>query len=175
MFTLAISCLTTSNLPWFMDLTFWVHMQYCSFQDQTLLPSPVTSTTGQCFCFGLASSFLLELSPLFCGSILGIYRPREFIFQCCIFLPFHIVHGVLNTRILKWFAIPFFSGPHFVRTLHHDLSVLGGSWSTGLLRVGHNWVNEQHIYIPCLVAQSYLTVWDPLDCSPPGFPVHGIF
>ena len=30
-FTLAI-CLTTSNLPWFMDLTFQLPMQYCSFQ-----------------------------------------------------------------------------------------------------------------------------------------------
>ena len=30
MFTLAISCLTTSNLPWFMDLIFQVPMQYCS-------------------------------------------------------------------------------------------------------------------------------------------------
>ena len=30
MFTLAISCLTTSNLPWLMDLTFQVSMQYCS-------------------------------------------------------------------------------------------------------------------------------------------------
>ena len=29
-------------------------------------------------------------------------------------------------RILKWFAIPFSRGPRFVRTLHHDLSVLGG-------------------------------------------------
>ena len=30
MFTLAISYLTTSNLPWFMDLTFQVPMQYYS-------------------------------------------------------------------------------------------------------------------------------------------------
>ena len=42
-FTLAVSCLTTSNLPWLMDLTFQVPMQYCSLQHQTLLPSPVTS------------------------------------------------------------------------------------------------------------------------------------
>ena len=42
------------------------------------------------------------------------------------FLPFHPVHGVLKPRILKWFAIPFSSGLHFVRILHHDLSVLGG-------------------------------------------------
>ena len=29
-------------------------------------------------------------------------------------------------RILWWFAIPSSSGPRFVRTLHYDLSVLGG-------------------------------------------------
>ena len=31
-----------------------------------------------------------------------------------------------NDRILKWFAIPFSSGPHSVRPLHHDPPVLGG-------------------------------------------------
>ena len=36
------------------------------------------------------------------------------------FLPFDTVHGVLKARIQKWFAIPFSSGRHFVRTLHHD-------------------------------------------------------
>ena len=61
MFTLAISCLTTSNLPWFMDLTFQVPVQYCSLQHQTLLLSLVTSTAGYCFCFGSIPSFFLEL------------------------------------------------------------------------------------------------------------------
>ena len=60
-FTLVISYLTTSNLPWFMDLTFRVPMQCCSLQHQTLLPSPVTSITGCCFCFGSIPSFFLEL------------------------------------------------------------------------------------------------------------------
>ena len=44
-----------------MDVTFQVPMQYCSLWHQTLLPSPVTSTTGSCFCFGSVSSFFLEL------------------------------------------------------------------------------------------------------------------
>ena len=57
---------------------------------------------------------------------MGIYRPGEFIFQCHIFLPFYTVHGVLKATILKWFAIPFSSGPCFVRILHNDSSVLGG-------------------------------------------------
>ena len=105
MFTPAISCLTTSYLPWFMDLTFQVPMEYCSLQHQTLLPSPVTSATGCCFCFGSASSFPLELF-LHC-TILGTYWPGEFIFQYHIFFSFHTIHGVLKARILKWFAIPF--------------------------------------------------------------------
>ena len=61
MLTLAISSLTTSNLRWFMDLTFQVPMQYCSLQHQNFFPSPVTYTTGCCFCFGFISSFFLEL------------------------------------------------------------------------------------------------------------------
>ena len=66
------------------------------------------------------------ISPLISSSILGTYQPGEFIFQCSLFLPFHTVHGVLKARILKWFAIPFSSGPRFVRTLHHNPSILGG-------------------------------------------------
>ena len=67
------------------------------------------------------------ISPLISSSILGIYRPGEFIFQCPIFLPFHIVHGVLKARILKWFAIAFSSGPHSVSKALIQFSVDGGS------------------------------------------------
>ena len=56
-----MACLTIFNLPWFIDLTFQVPMRYCSLQHQTLLPSPVSSTTGCCFCFGSIPSFFLEL------------------------------------------------------------------------------------------------------------------
>ena len=73
------------------------------------------------------------ISPLFSSTILGTYQSVEFIFQCPIFLLFQTVHGVLKARILKWFAIPFSRGPHFVRTLHHDLPVLGGPTRHGLV------------------------------------------
>ena len=36
----------------------------------------------------------------------------------CLF-PFHTVHGVLKAKTLKWFAIPFSSGPHCVRPVYH--------------------------------------------------------
>ena len=73
------------------------------------------------------------ISALFSSCILGTSQPGEFIFQCPIFLPFNTIHGVLKERILKWFAIPFSSGLHFVRTLHYDPPVLGGP-----TRMAHN-------------------------------------
>ena len=72
------------------------------------------------------------ISPLISSSILGTYRPGEFLFQYPIILPFHTVHGVLKARILKWFAILFSSG-HSVRLLHHDPSILGGLTRHGLV------------------------------------------
>ena len=57
------------------------------------------------------------ISPLISSSILCTYWPGEFLFQYPIILLFHTVHGVLKARILKWFAVPFSSGPHSVRIL----------------------------------------------------------
>ena len=74
-FTLAISCLTTSNSPWFMDLTCQVPVQYCSLQHQTLLLSPVTFITGHCFCFGSITYFFLEL--LLCSSPVAYWAPID--------------------------------------------------------------------------------------------------
>ena len=61
MFTLAISCLTTSNLPWFMDLTFQVPMQYCSYSIRLYFHHQSHPQLGVIFCFGSISSFFLEL------------------------------------------------------------------------------------------------------------------
>jgi len=61
MFNLAISCLTMSNLPWFMDLTFHVPKQCYSFQHWTFISPPDMSTIGHHFHFGPAASFFLEL------------------------------------------------------------------------------------------------------------------
>ena len=92
MYTLAISCLTISNLPWFMDLTFQVHVQYHSSQHQTLLPSAVTSTTGCWFYFGSTSSFFLELflhcSPVAYWAPIDLGSSFFCILSFCLFILF---------------------------------------------------------------------------------------
>ena len=152
MVTLAISCLTTSNLPWFMDLTFQVPMQYCCFWHQILLPSPVTSTARCCFCFGfVSSSFLESFFPLISSSILGTYRPGEFIFQCHVFLPFPTAHGGSQGKKTEVFAIPFSSGPRFVRTS----TMTHPSWVT-LHGMAHSFIELDKAVISLI---SFLWLW----------------
>ena len=100
LFTLAISCLTTSNFPWFVNLTFQVLMQYCSY-------SISHNHNWVLFLHWLCLLILFGvISPLFFNRILGTYWPGKFIFQCHTFLPFHTVHGVLKARILRWLPFP---------------------------------------------------------------------
>ena len=105
-FTLAISCLTTYNLPWFMDLTFQVPMQYCSLQHWTLLPSPVTSTTWYCLWFDSIPSFLLELflhwSPIVYGAPTDLGSSSFSILSVCLFILF-----MGFSRQEYWSGLPF--------------------------------------------------------------------
>ena len=119
-FNLVISCLTTTKLPWFVDLMSHVSMQYCSLQHQASLSPQGTSTTELVLLWpshSLLSGAVSSCPSLFPSSILNIFWPWGLIFYCHIFLPFYTVHGVLVEIILQWFPIPSSSGPHFVRTL----------------------------------------------------------
>ena len=131
MFTLAISCLITANLP--------IHApnilgSYAILFFTSLDFTSITSHIHSWVLFLLwLRIFILSgvISPLISSIILGAYSCGEFIFQCHIFLPFHTVHEVLKARILKRFVIPCSSGLCFVRTLHRGLSVLGGPTQHG--------------------------------------------
>src|SRR5574337_517908 len=80
-------------------------MKYCSLKDQTLLPSPVTSITGRCFCFGSVSSFFLELflhsSPVAYWAPTDLGSSSFSVLSFCLFILFMVF-----SRILKWFAVP---------------------------------------------------------------------
>ena len=100
-------------------------MQYFPSQHQTFLSPPVTSTLSTVFAW--LSLFIPSgaISLLFLGSILDTFQPERLIFPCHIFLPFQYCSWGLTARILEWFAIPFSTGPHFVRTLLHDPFIFG--------------------------------------------------
>ena len=143
MFILAISC-----WPCPFTLIHWLNIpdsyQYCSLQNQTLLLPPDTFTNELRFCFGPASSFFLELffhsSPVACWTHFTselIFSP--FILFFFLFSPFHTLYGVLEAKILEWFALPSSSGPHFAVTIHYDLSILCGS-------VWHRWLSASLSY-----------------------------
>ena len=116
-FTLAVSCLTTFNLPWFMDLTFQVPMQYCSLQHQTLLPSPVTSTTGCCFCFGFIPSFFLELFLHWCP--VAYWAPTILGSS-----PFSVLSFCLSVLFMGFSRQEYWSGLPFPSPVDHILSDL---------------------------------------------------
>ena len=128
MFTLANSCLTTSNLPWFMDLTFQVPMQYCFLQHQILFPSPVTSTTGCCFCFGSGLFILSQvISSLFSSSIQAPTDPGNSSFSVLTFCLFILFMG--STRQEYWSGFPF---PSPVDHILSELSPMTGQSGSGV-------------------------------------------
>ena len=84
MFILAISCLTTSNLPWFMDLTFQVPMQSCSLQHGVYFHHQSCSQLDFAFCFGSISSFFLHIGHLLTW---GVHLSVSFL-SFCLFILF---------------------------------------------------------------------------------------
>ena len=154
-FTLAISCLTTSNLPWFMDLTLQVPMQYCSLQHQTLLPSPVTSTTGFCFCFDSVSSFFLELflhsSPVACWTLIDRGSSSFSVLSFWLFLLF-----MGFTRQEYWSGLPF---PSPVGHILSELSIMICPSCVALHGVAHSFIELDEAVVHVIRLVSFLWWW----------------
>ena len=123
-FMLAVSCLTTSNLPLFLDLTFQVPIQYCSLQNRTLLLSPVTSTTRCCFCFGSIPSFFLELflhwSPVAYRAPTNLGSSFFSVLSFCLFILF-----MGFSRQKYWSGLPFPSPVDHILSDHSTMTRLG--------------------------------------------------
>ena len=110
----SLSCVQLFDIPWTVAYQAPPSMGFSRQEDWSgvPLPSPPSITSHiQNWALSLLwlHLFILSgvISPLISSSILGLYWPGEFIFQCPMFLLFHTVHGVLKARILQWFAISF--------------------------------------------------------------------
>ena len=165
MVTLVISCLTTSNLPWFMDLTFQVPKPNCCFRHRTLLPSPVTSTAGCCSCFAFVSSFLLESflhwSPVAYWAPTDLGSSSFSVISFCLFLLF-----MGFSRQDYWSGLPL---PSPVDHVLSDLSTMTHpSWlqwvRQGWLTVGIE-LDKAVVYVVSLVSFLWLCFSFCLPCE----------
>ena len=155
MFTLVISCLTTSNLPWFMDLTFQVPMQYCSLQHWTLLLSPVTSISGCCFFFGSMSSFFLELFLHWFP--VAFWPPTALGISSFSVLSFYLLIVFMGfSRQEYWSGLPFTS------PVNHILSELSTmthpSW-VALHSMAHSFIELDKAVVHMIRLVSFLWLW----------------
>ena len=83
-------------------------------------------------------------------------------------LPGSSVHGILQAKILEWVAIPFSRLLSWPR----DRTCVSCICRQILYCLSHQGSPERKW--KWTLFQSCLTLWDPMDCSPPGFSVHGI-
>ena len=154
-FTLVISCLTTSNLPWFMDLTFQVPMQYCSLQHWTF--SSITSHIHNWLVFLLwLYLFILSgvLSPLIRRSILGTFPPGEFIFTVVSFCLFILFMGF--SRQEDWSGSPF---PSPVDHILSELSTMTCPFCVALHCMAHSFIELDEAVVHVIRLVSFLWLW----------------
>ena len=155
MFTLAISCLTISNLPWFMDLTFQDPMQYCSLQHQTLLLSPVASTVGCCFHSGSISPFFLELflhwSPVAYWAPTDLGSSSFSVLSFCLFILFM---GV--SRQEYWSGLPFPSPVDYI--LSEFSTMTRPSW-VAPHGMAHSFIELDKTVVHVIRVVSFLWLW----------------
>ena len=100
-----------------------------------------------------------------CLFLLGGNHSKVKVAQSCPILCHPIdyaVHGILQATVLGWIAFPFSRGSSQPKD-QTQISHSGGRFFTV-------WATESESE----VAQSCLNLCDPVDCSLPGFSVHGI-
>ena len=164
MFTFAISCLTTSNLSWFMELAFQVPMKYCSLQHWTLLPSPVTSTTECCFCFGSVSSFFLGL--FLHWSPVAYWAPTNLgssSFSVLSFFLFILLMGF--SRQEYWSGLPF---PSPVDHVLSNLSTMTRLSRVALYSMAHSFTELDKAVVHVIRLVSFLCLWFSVCLSSAG-------
>ena len=153
-FTLAISCLTTYNLPWFMDLTFEAPMQYCSYSIRLYFHHQSHLQLVHCFHFGSISSFFLEL--VLHSSSVAYWAPTNLgssSFSVLSFLLFILFMGF--SRQEYWGCLPFHSPVDHVLS---ELSTLTHPSWVAFYGVAHSFIELDRRLV--LVISLKFSVWN---------------
>ena len=116
------------------------------------------------FSFWLSLFILSEaIFPLFSSSILGTYRPREFIFQCPIFLPFHTIPGF--SRQEYWSGLPF---PSPMDHIILELSTMTHPSWVALQGMAHSFIQLDKAVVHVIRLVSFLWLWFSVCLSSDG-------
>ena len=81
-----------------------------------------------------------------------------------------------SARILEWVAYPFSRGSSWLRNWTRVSCITGGFFTNWAIREAPP--NQALFHRPILslgALHVHPTLCDPMDCSPPGYSVHGIF
>ena len=142
-----------------MDLTFQIPMQYCSLQHRTLLPSPVTSTTGFCLCFVSVSSFFLELvlhwSPVAYWVPTDLGSSSFSVLSFCLFILFM---GLSKQEY--WSGLPF---PSPVDHILSELSTMTHPSWVALHGMAHSFIELDKAVIHVIRLVTFLWLWFSLS------------
>ena len=155
MFTLAMSCLTISNLQQFHRLNIPGSSAILLF-----IASDFTSITSHIHNWVLfllwLHLFILSgvISPLISSSILGTYQPGEFIFQCPIFCLFILFMGF--SRQEYWSGLPF---PSPVDHILSELSTMTCPSWVALHGMAHSFIELDKAVAHVISLISFLWLW----------------
>ena len=148
-------------------------MQYCSLQHWTLLPSPVTSTTGHCFCFGSVSSFFLDLflhsSPAAYWAPINLVSSSFGAISFCLFILF-----MGFSRQEYWNGLPLPSPVDHVLSEFSTMTCL--SW-VALHGMAHSFIGLDKTVVHVIRLISFLWLWFSV-CLPSdgeGYEAYGSF
>ena len=130
-------------------------MQYCFLHHGTLFPSPVTSTTGCCFCFGSVSLFFLELflhwSPVAYLAPTDLWSSSFSVLSFCLFILF-----MGFSRQEYWSGLPF---PSPVDHILSELSTMIHLFWVALYGVAYSFVELDKAVVHVIRLVSFLWLW----------------
>ena len=153
MFTLAISCLITSNLPWFMDLTFQVNNTHYSIGLYTFITSHIHNWV--CFSFWLClfilSGVISPFSSVAYGEPSDLGSSQSSVLSFCLFILF-----MGFSREKHWSCLAF---PSPVGHVLSELSpMIHPSW-VALHGMAHSFLELDKAVIHVIRLVSFLWLW----------------
>ena len=154
MFIPAISCLTTSNLPWFMELTFQVPMQYILYSIRLYFHHQSHPQLGVVFAWLCLLILSGVISPPISSSIL---EPTDLGSS-----PFSVLSFCLSILFMGFLRQEYWNGLPLPSPVDHILSELSTMTCLSLMAlhgITHSFVELDKAVVHVIRLVSFLWLW----------------